>query len=247
MGRFIKFVLASLGLWLSMSATASAACTNASVNGPYGMALSGTDGSGHQVAGVFLLTPDGAGNVTGHGTVNDNGIVSTPSFSGTYTLAANCTGTITIPGSTMTFVVDDSGKQMQLLVVVTGDGQRAGVAIAQGVSVCTAAATKGSYGSWYSQGTNSSVEQATFKKGKLTGTGAVASSGLLLTVQSTGTYTVNPECFVATNLKTTFYLNGVVAGNTTATSAGILVRGGTQILDIDTGNPASTGFVILQK
>lgn len=81
-------------LVLSVTATAQAACSLARAAGTYGFSDSGTIvGVGPRVAaGIFTL--DTAGNLlNGKATSSLNGTIAEETFSGTYTVNSDCTGT----------------------------------------------------------------------------------------------------------------------------------------------------------
>lgn len=75
----------------------AAAFTNANVSGGYAFGLVGTSGNLSQI-GTGVVTADGAGRLTGgEETVNVGGVVSCHgTFTGTYSVNANGTGTATI-------------------------------------------------------------------------------------------------------------------------------------------------------
>lgn len=70
--------------------------TNASLNGAYSFGISGSSVSGI-AAGSGVATLDGAGNITGGDeTININGASCHSTFTGTYSVSTNGTGTATI-------------------------------------------------------------------------------------------------------------------------------------------------------
>lgn len=76
-------------------------------------------------AGVNLETFDGHGALTGTGIVSLNGNVFPGTFTGTYTVNPDCTGTYTVQnslGSTVHafFVIDDSGNELQIVITDPG-------------------------------------------------------------------------------------------------------------------------------
>ena len=70
-------------------------------------------------AAVGQFTADGKGNITsGTQTVSQGGLIETGTFTGTYSLAKNCTGSVTLNVSgvgtvTANIVVDDANKGFQ--------------------------------------------------------------------------------------------------------------------------------------
>jgi hypothetical protein len=99
-------------------------CSLSAVKGTYGFHGGGyVVGSGvEKVAGQLVL--DGAGNVSGASTLVVAGNVQSGSFSGKYTIAANCTGTLTgtLGGTTAHFnlVVDTGSKGFEAIETDTG-------------------------------------------------------------------------------------------------------------------------------
>lgn len=103
--------------------TALGACSSATLRGDYGFTITGQilqnplpENIG-PVAGVALTTFDGAGSLTQLDHVVHNGNVPQGwrSATGSYTLAANCTGT-------MTLVFSDGTPTMNLHIVVSNFG-----------------------------------------------------------------------------------------------------------------------------
>jgi hypothetical protein len=73
---------------------------------------------------------DGHGNVSGSGTFDVNGTITTSSISGTYTEKSNCTGTATITAGTSTLnfnlVVAAAGKEIFMIETDSGTAGLAG-------------------------------------------------------------------------------------------------------------------------
>jgi hypothetical protein len=124
-------------LVLSMAGTAQAAdsaCSLARAAGTYGFTDSGTVvGIGPRTA-VGTFTLDAAGNLlNGVATSSLNGIIADETFSGTYTVNANCTGTISVEifasgielfAVTLNTAFDDNMKELRGIFtsVVAPDG-----------------------------------------------------------------------------------------------------------------------------
>jgi hypothetical protein len=115
-----------------------AACSNATLDGTYGINLSGTWAApsvlpdsvfvpGHieQMIGVVIQTFDGKGSFTQTNNIKGevSGIIANYPASGTYTINANCTGTFTLtdnewPVPIITqIVIVNSGAQIRGVVV----------------------------------------------------------------------------------------------------------------------------------
>lgn len=120
--RVLAFALVVLGL----AQSAAAQCSLKSLTGAYGAAISGTNyNRGTPWAFVGRFESDGAGAISGTGTHNVKGQLSDGQFSGTYQVAADCSGTATFafgPNSStnLRFVIVDSGKRVELMVVDQG-------------------------------------------------------------------------------------------------------------------------------
>jgi hypothetical protein len=105
-------VLASTG------ASAAAGCTQKSLQGSYGWAMSGSvfDTAGTELgdlASAGRFTFNGQGGLVGGETDSFNGQVTSVTDNGTYTVNADCTGTMTMNSSSTTFhlnivIVDDT-------------------------------------------------------------------------------------------------------------------------------------------
>jgi hypothetical protein len=83
------------------------ACSNVHLKGAYGFTQTGSIVGVGPVSNSGLMTIDENGNVTGSQTKSVNGHISQESFSGTYTIQSDCTGSATLisktDGSTTSF------------------------------------------------------------------------------------------------------------------------------------------------
>ena len=120
----ISFVsLLVLGL---VSRVQARECSNASLKGAYGASCEGTIVGVGPLAVVSVLTADGDGNISGVETLSVNGVITTGvTLIGTYTVNANCTGSIvtTTPDGSVTdhnFVIDDHKKEIRIIVTEPG-------------------------------------------------------------------------------------------------------------------------------
>jgi hypothetical protein len=175
-------------------ASASAACNDATMTGVWG----------YQVGpGVGLFTADGNGHLTaGSQTASQNGVILTQTFTGTYSVSANCTGSITINytgggSSHANFVIDDSKKGAQIIgtdsgVVAGGPG------LVQGT--CGITALKGTFaanlfGKINGAGGIAYVAQLILDgHGKVSGSGTFVVNGTITAAPITGTYTEKSNC-----------------------------------------------------
>jgi len=115
---------------------AQAGCSNASLNGPYGYFHGRPSGAAGQKVLVGQIIADGKGNVVGSWTMSLNGAISDGNFTGTYSIAKNCTGTLTLSNEDQspadyTIVLDDSHHGFQMLQTDAGTAQP-GFGVAQG-------------------------------------------------------------------------------------------------------------------
>jgi hypothetical protein len=99
-------------------AKAQARCNLLTVKGSYGVLATGSFGPA-QLATLGTVNFDGAGNISGQSTSSFSGSISSDSFTGTYTVNEDCSGTInfvyaffTISGNT---VIVDNGKELFLI------------------------------------------------------------------------------------------------------------------------------------
>ena len=92
-------IIAALSLFLCTSGRvgglgfADPGFSNKNLKGSYAVGFSGTDLTVGPIAGTGVLTGDGKGNLTGTQTIKDGPFVCTESFSGTYAVNPDGTGT----------------------------------------------------------------------------------------------------------------------------------------------------------
>jgi uncharacterized protein (TIGR03437 family) len=215
---------------------AAETCTTSSLNGTYSLVLSGRgiSGTGNftgSYQGIGTATFDGQGNVTLAGTVNTNlaqGKVF--SYAGTYTLASNCTGTLTAPitlGQTngtalFTLVVWSNGGQFDLAgsdstYVYSASGNNSQP------PACATPTLSGEYGftasGFTEAGTTQNGSQDEAGVLQFDGQGNVtaiytdtAGGTSPAAVNTTGTYTVGTGCTASATLANSNTLNFVIGG-----------------------------------
>jgi len=210
-------------------------CGTSSLNGAYSLTLSGRGISeaGNftgSYQGIGMATFDGNGNVTLAGTANTNlGQGNAFSYTGTYSLPSNCSGTLTIATTgtaTFTLVVWDSGSQFDIVgsdatYVYSGSGNNIHPV------ACAAATLSGEYTFTASGFTlsgsmqNGSQDEAGVLEfdgqGNLTAKYTDTQSGATPVSDSAmGTYTVTSACLASATLKdpsgTSNALNFVIFG-----------------------------------
>ena len=97
-------------------AHAPKACSNATLRGDYGATLTGTVNN-LPFAALNLVNGDGNGNITGEGTIVYNGTVIPSSFTATYTVNPDCSGSFSSSsGTTENIVINRDGSEVQIIV-----------------------------------------------------------------------------------------------------------------------------------
>jgi len=101
-----------------------ARCSDSDIRGTYRLVTNGTNvAAGRLSAAVGIFVADGAGNLAGNVTTSDNGAIFRGSFTGTYVVNSDCTGSVEIPGGSFTqadAVIDPGGDSLHLIVTNTG-------------------------------------------------------------------------------------------------------------------------------
>ena len=117
-------VLAGVSI-LAMPANAHAAakpCSNQTLRGRYGSTLTGTVNN-LPFAAVNLVTADGDGNISGSGTIVYDGTVIPSSFTATYTVSADCSGSfVSSSGTSENIVISRDGRLVQIIVTALALG-----------------------------------------------------------------------------------------------------------------------------
>jgi len=109
-------------------------CGVRSIEGGYGYVVNGTNVGSGPVSAVGLTDADGSGNLTATDTVSANGTVVRRTITGSYTVNANCTGSVVFTdnfGQTthLDFVLEDNLRQFHFIqtdpgTVTTGIGTK---------------------------------------------------------------------------------------------------------------------------
>ncbi len=98
-------------------------CHLNTIKGSYGYLNTGT-AFGTSLASVGVMTFDGAGNITGNDTNSFGGSISSSAFTGSYTVNANCAGTLTVNFGFFTInnsmVIVDNGREINLIETNAG-------------------------------------------------------------------------------------------------------------------------------
>ncbi len=126
MKRYLILVLAFLVQGVAVSTAqrkthqAAPHCSNSSLSGGYGFSVNGVSGGGQHYSLVGRFVADGKGVVIGTSVQSINGAISRPSFTGTYRVDTDCTGTATLTFdfgvAPLDFIIVDDGKSVQMIV-----------------------------------------------------------------------------------------------------------------------------------
>lgn len=245
-GSEMRFTGTDPGFVYTGEATAilSSACSNASLSGPYGFSLNGSDLSG-SVASPFTIigvsTYDGAGGFHEVGTTNAGGTVTQDTWTGTYSVNPDCTVTLTGVSDTSGATWHDADiivEGGQELLAIGTDPQQMLYGVRQPVlaSGCSNASLKGSYGFSF---IGSDVSGPASVPLAIVGVATYDGAGGLHEVGSsnfngssgqdtwTGSYTVNPDCSVT-------LMGASDSTDMTWHDTDVLVDGGQEILTIGT-------------
>src|SRR5579859_483527 len=183
---------------------AAQACTTASVNGVYAILSSGLNGSGLPATSVDQITADGLGNLSGTSTKSIDGTIVTYTFTGTYTVATNCSGTATFTNQDNqvehdNFILNNANKGA-FLIQTDGGHTQSSVAVAEGSATCTDLGVRHSY-SFEGTGQVLGTGQVAYVgrlvlngTGLVTGTATASLNGTITSSTVTGTYTINSDC-----------------------------------------------------
>lgn len=212
---FQVLVLVSVTTLFAVSVQAAVAVfSNASVKGSYSFLLNRwtADVNASQEGNLGLMTFDGAGGVTASFTSMRNGVLSTGTATGTYSINANGTGTVNLTGQngTLQFAIvlnsTAAGIARSVELLLTNDTTNSvtsGTAVLQSSVAPTynAASLKGNLAFQLNEWTadvnesrNGIVGRFSFNgAGKVTVSFTEMKAGVLQTGSCTGTYTVNSD------------------------------------------------------
>jgi len=188
---------------------ASASCSNASLQGVYGYSHGRPSGLPY-LTGLVLgqFTADGKGNLTaGSWTEITNGAsTQTGTFTGTYSIAKGCTGTLTFSNednspnpSHFNIALDSSNNGFQLVQTDSGF-THSGFGVAQGTATCGLTGKRQTLaarivGLDASGDPEEMAGQITLNgKGNVSGTITITNYGTISKEAVTGTYTQQSDC-----------------------------------------------------
>lgn len=249
LARVRMAMLMFAAIMVGVPAAQATPCSTASVKGVYGISTVGVglNGSGQPASSIYQITADGMGNVTGLATKSIDGTIVTFTFTGTYTVAANCTGTATFTNQNNqvehdTFVLNNANKGAFLIQTDTVHVQSS-FAVAQGtITSCvdaTAAHTYSMQLSGLDPGTGQVAYEGqlilkektvgTTETDTITGTVTVSLNGTITSaVPVTGTYSINSNCTGSAVI--------TPMGMSTMNLNLVIVNAGKEILAIETDN-----------
>ncbi|MFI5114021.1 MAG: hypothetical protein ACHP7J_02670 [Terriglobales bacterium] len=189
---------------IAVGSASAATCSNATLKGVLGTLDLGFK-AGQFETTLTQSTADGNGHLSGGTATNStSGTITTTTFTGTYSIAKNCTGsyTVTFPNNSTASgntVSDNMNKGAQTIRTDSGF-VKSGVILAQGVVACGLTGKKQTFaanlnGTINGVGAVSLVGQVILDgKGKVSGTETASLNGTIATASITGTYTENANC-----------------------------------------------------
>jgi hypothetical protein len=227
----------------AFAAPSTWACSKTSLKGTYGISWGWPqalyDGNQNEAMVVGQITADGKGNLTGTETVSYENSIQTVSVTGTYTVAANCTGTLSLAPDFFNFYLNGSNKGFQLTLTTAGF-EAVGFGFPQ-VSATCALTGKAQRLGLNLVGTipASSVNKAIIGqleldgKGNVTGTVSINTNYSNSVATVTGTYTEASDC--AGKLQIT------PAGSSALNFNSVFVDGGKELLLVETDSGTVIG------
>lgn len=237
--RFVTYVL-FLGLAF-LTAVCGATCSNANLSGTFGFLSTGYDSPTQPGTSVGQYTFDGKGTVTGSFT-HSNGTITSHTFTGTYAVAGDCSGKLTLKKDDGTiehnnFIIDNANNGLQLTGTDTTQ-VKSGFAIAQGTVTCGLSGKRQVFASNVT-GTNTTVGPVTSLlhvafsgAGSLSGNGTLNLSGSIAPFTLTGSYTENSDC-----TGTALVIPSIV-GVSPSNFYFVVVNGGKELLMVETDTDA---------
>ncbi len=229
---------------------APAKCTNASLKGVYGYFHGRPGGIGGTLVNAVLgqIDADGNGNITSGSFTwaEGNGTIATGTLAGTYSIAKNCSGSLTFSneddgaGSPVHFDVTlESSKGFQMIQTDQGNTQP-GFGVAQGTGTCGLSGKKQALATnllatdFSNDSPEAIVGQVTLDgKGNLSGTETFSVNYASTEVSVTGTYTESANCTGTAQI--------TPSGGSAANFNTVRVGSGKEVLLLETDNSTLTG------
>jgi hypothetical protein len=145
----VAALLILVGIGLASNAHAAGTCNLQTIKGNYAGLVSGSiSGIPLGVAGSPAFTFDGAGNFTGFDVGIFGGVVGGGPIRGTYTVDADCSGTLTTTfdnGFTVPSRIIISGNGTEISMIVTLPGEAVSATFKKQNGPCSLQTIKGSY------------------------------------------------------------------------------------------------------
>lgn len=220
--------------------SSSATCSNLTVTGVWGFWVGGA-------AGQF--TADGKGNITaGAATVSNSGTISNITFTGTYSVAKNCTGglNLNISGDgtyTANFILDQMNKGMQIISTISGTND-VGFGAAEGTVTCGLTGVKKTYAALLLGKLTVTNTKADYLlqvilngSGGVSGSGTIDYGGTITTGSFTGTYTESSNCTGTAS---------ITLGGATLNFNFVVAAAGKELFAIETDSGTSVAGWMLQ-
>lgn len=236
--RFPTWTMALLAFAIVTAPTpAAAVCTNATLKGVWGYYHGRPLGVVNVNKLVGQFTADGQGNLNGSWTLSSTGAVSTGTFTGSYTIAADCTGTLTFDTedkspANFNIVFDAAKHGFQMIQSDNGFAQ-SGFGVTQGAATCGLSGKKqvlavNLLGVLFpSDLVEDIVGQLRLSGNRnISGTATLSVGGTISSVAVTGSYTENADC--------TGTLQIAPAGFSIMNFNTVAVSGGHELLLIET-------------
>jgi len=210
-----------------------------------GIFTDGPGGLGAQPIDAALgqFTADGSGHITsGSYTVSASGTITTGSLSGTYSIAKNCTGSLTFTSEDQSpadfnIYFDDSSKGFQMIQTDSGNDEP-GFGVPQGTVTCGLTGKKQALATNFlatlpGDTVEATVGQLTLDgKGNLSGTETVANNGAISTSSVSGTYREAANCTGTAQ---------ITPSGGTAQNFNTVVVSGQELLLLETDNGSLAG------
>ncbi len=262
-----------LSLAIAKPGAAQNTCTNASFTGPYGYTITGvvvnSDASFYSVAESGTVTADGNGNLRGSNTFSEAGQIKSQTFTGTYTVSSDCTGTVTTNDSSgpahFSIVIVDNGQQ--ILFIESDPGVAVSGSAKPQATNCTTQTINGLYGyaitGWTFDSSGNGWGYAESGKVLADGLGGLSSvatasqQGAIASGTGSGTYSVNEDCTGTVTFSNGAHLNFTLVGSgrevdfiqtdndtVIAGSGSVLGNGGGSIAQVASGGGWQTTFTI---
>jgi hypothetical protein len=231
------FCLLTIGL--AGSPALAATCSYASLNGFFGY-VHGRPGTLAAVV-VGQLTSDGQGNITSASwTESNNGLITTGTTTGTYTISPSCSGTLTLNNEDLGLshfnIYLNLGNMFQMIQSDPGSNQP-GFGQAKGTVTCGLPGKK-RFLTTNLVGFVNGVPAETVGavtldgEGNISGTETFTTNGVVETLSVTGTYTENSNCTGTWQI--------TPAGGTPTNFNTVVVNSGNRLLLIQTDHGAIT-------